>query len=410
MKSSIKMLMGILIATMALNLLASPPDKSFSQWRGPNRDGLYPEKNLLKSWPKAGPELMWTATFLGKGYASAAVTDEGIFTTGMIGEQGVVFAFDKSGKMLWKKEYGKEWKKSYEGTRTTPTVKEGLLYIEGTSGDVVCMKTADGEIVWRTNLIKEYDAPKIRWGLTESLLIDGDRLICTPGGSKANLIALDRFNGELVWTSDGNGESSAYCSPMLIEWGGKRIIITMTGKSILGINAENGDVFWRHEHLTSYDINPNTPFFKDGKLYYVSGYGTGGAQLQLSPDGSSVKELWRNESLDSQMDAFVVVDGYIYGTSHKKPGWHCLDWNTGEEMYVSPGIGKGNVIYADGLIYCYGENGKVGLIKPNPKSFELISSFKVTQGSNQHWAHTVISEGVLYVRHGEVMMAYKIGA
>ena len=408
MNSFRKVMVILLVTLLTSAIYAKPVDKSFSQWRGQHRDGKYDEKNLLKSWPEEGPELLWTATYLGKGYSSVAFTDEGLFTTGMLEDNGFVFAFDTKGKMLWKTEYGKEWKKSYEGTRTTPTVIDGLLYIEGSSGDVVCMRTATGEIVWKTNLMQEYAAPKIRWGLTESLLVDGDRLICTPGGSSYNVIALDRFNGKMLWSSKGNGDTSAYCSPTLIEHGGKRIIITMTGKSIIGLNAENGAVLWNYEHKTSYDINPNTPYFQDGKLYCVSGYGTGGVQLELSKDGTSVTEKWRNKTLDSQMDAFVVVDGYIYGTSHRKPGWHCLDWETGKEQYESPGIGKGNVIYADGLIYCYSDNGKVGLIKPNPKSFELISSFNITQGSNQHWAHSVIADGVLYIRHGEVLMAYNI--
>ncbi len=402
-----KLMTTVLIGLIASSLYAKPVG-NFSQWRGLNRDGKYQDTNLMKSWPKEGPKMLWSAAYLGKGFSSVAVTTEGIFTTGMIDGNGFVFAFDKNGKLRWKTEYGKEWQKSYEGSRTTPTVMDDLLYIEGTSGDVVCMRTTTGEIVWKKNLKEMYGAQDIRWGLTESLLLDGDQVICTPGGTKTNVIALDRFNGELLWTSKGNGEKSAYCSPMLFERGGKRIIVTMTGKSILGLNAENGKLLWSHPHKTKYDINPNTPYYEDGKLYCVSGYGTGGVQLQISPDGNSVKELWRNKSLDSQMDAFVVIDGYIYGTSHKKPAWHCLNWETGKEQYVSPGIGKGNVITADGLIYCYSDRGKVGLIKPNSKTFELISSFDITLGSNQHWAHTVIADGVLYVRHGEILMAYDI--
>jgi len=408
MKSFQKFSLFVLTALISVSLLGKAKTESFSQWRGLNRDGNYHEQNLLKAWPENGPELLWTASYLGKGFSSAAVTSRGIFTTGMIDGKGFVFAFDKQGSLSWKTEYGKEWDRSHEGTRTTPTVIDDLLYIEGTSGDVVCLNATSGKIVWETNLMDEYDAPQLKWGLTESLLIDGDRLICTPGGSKMTIIALDRFSGKLLWSSKGDGNSAGYCSPVLIEHGGRRLIVTMTGKSIIGVDAENGDFLWSHEHTTSYDVNPNTPYYQDGKIYCVSGYGTGGVQLELSADGKKVKEIWRNKSLDSQMEAFVVVDGYIYGTSHKKPAWHCLDWKTGKETYSSPGLGKGNVIYADGLIYFYGENGKVGLVKPNPKSFELLSSFSVTQGSNPHWAHTVISDGVLYVRHGEVLMAYKI--
>lgn len=408
MQSSRIHVVFFLIATLAVGLLAKPTDGTFSQWRGLNRDGVYHEQNLLKSWPDKGPKMLWTAGYLGKGYSSAAVTKNTIFTTGMIDGTGFVFAFNKAGKLLWKTPYGQEWSRNYEGSRTTPTVVGDRLYIEGTGGEVFCLNSGNGDVVWKTSLIEKYGARKIRWGLVESLLIDGDQLICTPGGTETNLIALNRHDGSLLWSSKGVGDKAAYCSPTVFEHGGKRTIVTMTGKSILGVNAENGKLLWSHPHITSYDINPNTPYYLDGRLYCVSGYGTGGVQLELSPDGTSVKEVWRNKSLDVQMDAFVVVDGFIYGTSHKKPAWHCLDWKTGEERYVDPGIGKGNVIFSDGLIYCYGDNGKVGLIEPDPDSFKLISSFKISQGTNEHWAHSVISDGVLYIRHGNTMMAYDI--
>ena len=379
-----------------------------SNWRGPNRDGKYPETGLLKSWPEGGPELIWSFTGLGEGFASAAVTENMIYTTGMVEEVGYVFAFDKAGQLLWKKDYGNEWNRNYPGTRTTPIIVGDLLYIEGTNGAVVCLNASDGSEVWKTNLFDEYDARNIRWGITESLLIDGDRVICTPGGEKDNVIALNRFTGEKIWSSPGGGGRSAYCSPVLFEHGGKRIIVTMTDQFIIGVNADNGATLWKHKHRTSYDINPNTPYYQDGKIYCVSGYGVGGVQLILSPDGEDVKEVWRNETLDSQMDAFIVLDGYIYGTSHQRPGWHCLKWETGEDNFTDPGLGKGNVIFADGLIYHYSDNGKVGLIRPDPEKFDLISSFQITAGTMQHWAHLVISDGILYARHGDTLLAYDI--
>ncbi len=396
------------VTVLSFGLIAQTGNGSFSQWRGLNRDGVYHEQDLLQKWPRGGPDLLWSTTVLGMGYASAAVTSEGVFTTGMIDEKGYVFGIDKQGQLKWKTEYGSEWTKSYEGTRTTPTVLDGLLYVEGTGGDVVCMNVENGDIVWRVNLKKKYGAREIKWGLTESLLIDGDNLICTPGGTKTNIIALNRHTGELVWSGKGVGDRAAYCSPIVVEHGGSRIIVTMTGESIIGVNAENGELFWSHTHETEYDINPNTPYYLDGKIYCVSGYGTGGVQLTLSDDGRSISEVWRNETLDVQMDGFVVIDGYIYGTSHERPAWHCIEWRTGEEMYVDPGLGKGNVITADGLIYFYGQNGKVGLIQPDPRRFELISSFKINRGTNEHWAHLVISDGILYVRHGDTLMAYDI--
>ena len=378
-----------------------------SQWRGPDRDGKYKESGLQKKWPKRGAELKWYITDLGDGYSSPAVTDELIILTGMKDKRGFVFAYSHDAKPVWTTEYGDEWTRSYEGTRTTPTIVNELTYISGAAGDVTCLKTETGKIVWQKNIKSEYDAKKIRWGLTESLLVHGDMVISTPGGEN-NMIAFNRFTGEQIWVSKGSKEASAYCSPMIVNHGGSDLIITMTAKSIIGIDAGTGELYWKFPHKTDYDIHPNTPYYKDGKLYCVSGYGTGGVQLLLSPDGKSVTEVWRNKTLDSQMDGFIVHENYIYGTSHKKPAWHCLDWETGKEMWVDPGIGKGNVIFADGLLYSYAEDGTVGLIDPSPQGFNLLSSFKIFKGTNQHWAHPVISNGVLYIRHGDTLLAYKI--
>jgi len=379
-----------------------------SQWRGPDRDGVYPEAGLLTKWSPEGPPLKWTISGLGEGYSSPAVTENSVYITGMLDGIGYVFAYDLQGQLRWKSDYGAEWKKSYRGTRTTPTVFDDVLYIEGTQGDIVCMLTRDGSIKWRRNVFSEYEGRSLRWGLTESLLVQDDIIYCTPGGKEHNILALNRHTGELVWSSPGNKERASYCSPRIIDHNDRRILVTMTAESILGLNLEDGSTLWRHEHKTSYDVNPNTPYYMDGQLYAVSGYGTGGVLLEISPDGKKISEIWRDSVLDIQMDGFVVVDGFIYGTSHKKPAWHCLSWKDGRIKYTNHGIGKGNVILADGLIYHYSDNGTVGLIEPNSKKFNLLSSFKISAGTGEHWAHPVIRNGVFYIRHGDTLLAFNI--
>lgn len=396
------------IPLLSLTVLLSASISEISQWRGESRDGKYEESGLLKQWPEKGPQLRWSTDILGMGYSSVSVTKDRIFTTGMIDNKGYVFALNKSGGLEWKVEYGDEWNKSYPGARTTPTVADGLIYIESTSGDLVCLRAESGEIVWKRNLMNEFDGRNIRWGMTESILVDGDVLYCTPGGKEHNVIALDRFTGKHIWSSEGNKDRPAYCSPTLINHNGKKILVTMTGESILGLEAASGKKLWQHEHKTSWDINPNTPYYKDGKLYCVSGYGTGGVQLELSPDGTQIVEIWRNNTLDIQMDGFIVLDNSIYGSSHQTPAWHCLDWQTGKERFSDPGIGKCNVIFADGMLYCYSDRGKVALVKPDPAKFDLVSSFSIEKGNGEHWAHTVIDDGILYVRHGDTLMAYSI--
>ncbi len=390
---------------LVINLQAS---NILSQWRGPNRDGHYPETGLLESWPKGGPEMLWHADGHGIGYSTAAIAHNRIYLTGMEDGQGYLFCRDMEGKLLWDMHYGTEWKKSYPGARSTPTVVGEQLYLLSGTGILTAVNALTGDLLWSHDLVEEYDGRLVRWGYAESVLIDGDRLYATPGGKKHNIMAFNRHNGEVIWSSAANGEKSAYCSPMIAEHNGHRLLITMMGKSIVALELETGKLIWTYKHKTDWDINPNTPFYKDGKLYCVSGYGTGGVLLELSEDGRSIAEIWRNETLDSQMDGFVVVDGMIFGASHNKPGFHCLDWQTGEELYGGPGIGKGNIITADGMLYFYSDRGDVGLIKPAADAFRLVSSFPITLGEDQHWAHLMIHQGVLYVRHGDILMAFDV--
>ncbi|RXQ89864.1 alcohol dehydrogenase [Ancylomarina salipaludis] len=379
-----------------------------SQWRGPNRDGKYPAKNLLKKWPATGPKLLWHYDDLGDGHASATVTDTRIYTAGVDGEQGFVIAFDYSGKQLWKTNYAKEWLENYDGVRGTPLLDHGMLYIMSGHGELVALSANSGEIIWSKNMLTEYGGRNLRFGMTENLLIEGDKIFCTPGGEEVNIIALNKKTGDLIWKTKANGETSAYCSPLFVKLANRSLMVTHTANSIVGIDTQNGEMMWRFEHKNQYSIHPNTPLYQDGMLFCFSGYGKGGVMLQLSADGRSVKEVWRNASLDSQMGGAVLLDGKIYGSGHTNRQWFCLDWKTGQEIYSSKALAKGNVIYADGMLYCYGDNGEIGLVDVKDGAFNKVSSFRVPYGSKQHWAHLVIHKNRLYVRHGNAFMVYEI--
>ncbi len=380
-----------------------------SQWRGPNRDGIYPGENLLKKWPEDGPELIWSTEGLGKGYSSPAVTGDRIYLTGMTGGEGFLFAFDKSGKPVWKTSYGPEWDGSRPGARTTPTVFGDKIYLMSAKGQAVCIDK-DGSRIWSVDLVAEFGARNLQWGMTESLLVDGDRVFCTPGGRNVTVVSLNRHSGKTIGKIKADGETSGYCSPCLVKHGNRRLLITMTGKSIIGIDADTGEFLWRHSHVTDYDVNANTPLFHDGFVYSVSGYGTGGQMFELSEDGASVKRIWSQKALDSQMGAAVLIDGYIYGSGHNRRGWHCLEWESGKVQYTARKVGdKGAIIFSDGMLYGYSEMGEVALIKPNSQEFEVVSSFRIKKGSGEHWAHPVIKDGRLYIRHGDALMVYRIG-
>lgn len=381
-----------------------------SQWRGKDRDGIYDEKGLLRAWPANGPTLLWHYDNLGDGHASASVvTHSRIYTAGAANGKGSVFAFSLDGKLLWSTSYGDEWTESYPGSRSTPLVNEGKIYILSAFGKLVCLDAEKGKLVWTVDIMKDYDGRNIVWGVTENLLIDGNKLFCTVGGTKNNIIALNKNTGKLLWSSPGNGEVSAYCSPLLITLPARKIVVTLTEKSILGLDAETGKKLWSYEQVNQYAVHANTPLYSNGMLYCVSGYGCGGVMLKLSADGSKVEKLWKNTDLDSRMGGVVLLNGKIYGMGDKIRGLHCIDWKTGKSLAYDKMNNKfGSIIAADGLLYIYDESGEVALVEPTLTGFKKISSFKVPFGSAQHWAHPVIENGRLYIRHGNSLMVYDL--
>ena len=389
--------------------------KNWPQWQGPNRDARSTEKGLLKKWPQQGPELLWSAEKLGQGFSSVSIANGLIYTTGIIDKQGILSAFDLQGKFKWRKTYGPEWTKSYPDSRCTPTVHEGSIYIISGLGAVSCFDADTGDKNWSFDAFTEFAGEQPRWGIAESPLIVGDLVICTPGGEKATMVALHKKTGQVVWASRSIGEPSSYCSPVLIRKGTKSLIVTMTSNFIIGVNSQDGNILWQYDcklyQGKPKDVNPNTPIYKDGCIYVTSGYGKGGAKLRLSQDGGSVvSQEWVNLALDCHHGGVVLVDGFIYG-SNMAGDWVCVNWGSGEVMYQTEGIGKGSITYADGMLYCYEENkGTVGLVRATPEKFDLVSSFKVPLGKGKNWAHPVICDGRLYIRHGDALMVYDIKA
>lgn len=397
------------IITIIIFLTLQLQSQEIAQWRGEHRDGKYNETGLIKEWPVSGPNLLWHFDELGVGHASAAVTTDMVYTAGTSEEgNGFVIALNHTGEKIWKTEFGKEWVENWDGVRSTPLIYDDKVYMLGSYGELVCMNATDGKIIWNIDLFTEYDGINIKWGITENLLIDGDKLFVTSGGIDANIIALNKDTGELIWKSKAMSEQSAYCSPMIIELEDKKIFVTQTARSIIGLDPTNGKMLWNVAQTNRWSVHANTPLYHDGKLYCVSGYGKGGIMLQLSEDGTSVTELWRDESLDDKMGGIILLDGKIYGSGDANKKWFCIDWETGEELYSSKMLKVGNIIFADGLLYCYGTGGKVGIVDPSTNNYNLISSFEVPYGEKYHWAHLVIHNKRLYVRHGTSLMVYDI--
>ncbi|HOF20465.1 MAG TPA: PQQ-like beta-propeller repeat protein [Bacteroidales bacterium] len=379
-----------------------------TRWRGPNAEGIYPGTGLLRSWPENGPEMLWSFEQLGEGYASPSISGGYIYIPTMIKGEGYMFKLSISGKEIWRVKYGSEFTRQYPGTRSSATIAGDLLYMLSGNGRLVCMDTGDGSLRWSRELTRDFDGVINRYGYNETVLVDGDRLYATPGGVRNNVIALNRFTGDLVWTCPGMGEKAAYCTPAVIRLPSRTLLVTHTESHILGIDIRNGNLLWSYPWANLRLEHQNTPLYKDGLLFCLSGYGMGAVMLRLSPDGTSVSRQWFSQSFDNRMGAAVLINGYLYGSGHNDPSWQCYNWTTGEKMYSSRSLFMGAVISADGLLYCFSEKGEAALVKPDPSGFEIISKMTVRGGSGPHWAHPVIHEGVLYIPRGKALMAYRI--
>lgn len=407
---------GTLLAVAVLFTAALGAD--WPQFRGVNRDGVSNETGLLKSWPESGPKLLWSYEGIGSGWGSAAIVDNQIYVVGDIDKQETLFALDSNGALKWKTTYSERWKRSFPDARTTPTIDGNNIFVNSGQGNVVCFDRTNGKIKWQVQTVEAFDGEYHSWGIAESPLVVDNLVIATPGGKKASVVALDKATGKTVWAASELTEKGNYCSPILVNRGGKKIIITMLADHVVGINAANGKVLWKDAFDDYFphakDINPVSPLYIGGQFYTTSGYDDGGALYDLSADGLSVKRVWVDSTLDVHHGGVVAVDGVIYGSNwqgNRDGDWVALDWKTGEVLFEHKWVNKGPIITADGMLYVYTEKeGKVGLVKPNKLKFDLVSSFTVPLGEGEHWAHPSISNGRLYIRHGNALMVYDIKA
>lgn len=394
----------ILFVCFSISLVA----QEATIWRGVNSSGIYRVEKLLPQWPADGPKILWSFDKLGQGFSSPAFANGKIYINGMIEGQAVLFVLDMNGTELQQFKYGKEFDASFPGTRSTPTILGDLAYLFTGHGKITCLNLTSGKTIWEKDCQTDFDGKNITWGYTESLLVDGDKVFVTPGGKTNNVMALNRMTGETIWSCPGLGEVSAYCTPLLIKLPGRQLLVTHTFGNVLGIDASTGKFLWNFAHPNQWAVHPNTPIYHDGGLFVFSGYGQGGEKLKLSADGSSVTKEWEIKSFDSRMGGAVLIDGYLFGSGDKDRSWQCVDWKTGELKYSSTELGKGVTIAANNKLIGYSERGELFMAEATPAAFKLISKTKVALGSEQHWAHPVIFNGIMYLRHGNVLIAYKI--
>jgi outer membrane protein assembly factor BamB len=395
----------------ALTTTAVAAEPSWPRFRGAGRDNLSTETGLLNRWPDGGPKLVWKARGVGHGYSTVAIAGGLIYTTGNVEGKTLISALDMAGKVRWRVENGPSWDEPMGGTRGTPTINGDRLYHENAHGDVVCLDAKTGKWIWGLNILEEFGGTNIRWGLAESLLIDGDRVICSPGGPKTAVVALDKRTGRTVWQSPSAGDLAGYASPTLAQQAGLRMILTMTARAAIGVNADTGELLWRFEHLTPFDENVCIPIYHDGRVFFSTQL-TDAVQLEVTVTGrkASVRPAWRSGDLDNHHGGVLLVDGFLYGSCHS-PKWACLDWTTGQTKYQSRGVGKGSLTYADGMLYTFGEGGHVALVSATPDGHEPAGQFRVPEGgSGPGWAHPVVCGGRLYIRHSDLLFAYDVRA
>jgi len=289
------------------------------QWRGSERNGISKEINLLTNWPENGPDLLWSVNNIGDGFSSASISNGQIYITGVIDKQETLTSVDLDGRVNWQTTYGDRWKSSHPEARTTPTVDGNRVYVISGMGKVICIDAKSGLIQWTVQASDEFDGEYHRWGVAESPLIVDNKIICTPGGEEASVVALDKISGRSIWQSTELSELGNYCSPILINRGGKKIIATQLAESFVGLNAEDGTLLWRDEYEDYQDdpkdINVNSPLYHDGHIFITSGYDNPCALYELSPDGTKITRKWINEILDVHLGGVVLINGYIFGSS-----------------------------------------------------------------------------------------------
>lgn len=388
------------------------------EWRGPDRGGIYNETGLLKNWPVSGPELLWEAEKMGDGYSSPTVTDDAVYVTGRKDSSDVLTALTLDGKMKWETAYGKAWMTNHPGSRCTPTYYNGNIFVISGSGDIVCVGS-DGKIKWSKNHYSLYESKPIKFGISESPVVVDNMVIASPGGKKASLVAFNINDGKVIWEAEPLNQEPQYINPKLIEHAGKKMIITVMATDIVAINVKDGKTLWKLNYAAvnaaTGDVRKNhaiTPLYRDGYILIANGYSWVALKLKLSADGNSAETVWENRNFDPQLGGVVLLGNYLYGTNHtSNPSdtWVCVDWITGKTLWTKKWYSRGSVISADGMLYLFEErSGHVALVKPDASKLDIVSEFQITKGAGPFWAHPVINDERLYIRHGDVLMVYKI--
>jgi outer membrane protein assembly factor BamB len=408
--------------------LAAPERNEWPQFRGPNRDDISSDKGLLKEWPKDGPPLVWKATGVGNGYASVSIAGGKLFTLGNKGKSTYVFAVNLAdGKSLWSAEVGRPG----GNLGCTPTVDGNLLYAVGQDGDLACIEVATGEVKWRKHFKKDFDGKCGGWSYTESPLVDGDKLLCSPGGKEAAIVALNKKTGEVIWKCPSpfmrpttekqiKAHAAGYSSIVIAEVGGIRQYIQMMHDGVIGVAAKDGKLLWTYgdkaDRFAANTANIPTPIVRGDQIFCVAGYGRGGGLVKLTAadGGVTAAEVYFNRGLNNKHGGVVLVGDYLYGDRDESGNLYCAEFTTGkivpgwQKRGETEGRGSISVTYADGHLYCRYTNGIVALVEATPAAYREKGSFKIPNTGGPSWSHPVVVGGRLYLREKDVVWCYDV--
>lgn len=391
------------------------------QWRGPQRDGISAETNLLREWPKNGPKLMWKLTDLGSGYSAPAVVKDRFY---LLSNEGMENEFVQAhsvqdGGRIWRTRIGKVGpnipEMNYPGARSTPTIEGQVLYALGSDGDVICLNLTDGKVFWQKNLRTELGGQPGSWAYAESPLVDGEKLICTPGGTNAAMVAFNKLSGEVVWKcSTPEQDRAAYASPIVVETEGIRQYVQLLEKGLIGVEAKSGKVLWRYgKAISRYGANIPTPIASDGYVY-VGSAGTGGGAVKLAAKNGAmtVEEIYFGAKMPTAIGGAVKVGDHLFGTTAQ--ALLCIEFKTGKVIWENRGLGAASICFADGNLYLHGENGDAAMVEASAQGYRELGRFTPpnqaphAQSMEKDWAYPVLANGRLYIRDRGSFWCYSV--
>ena len=406
MKNTRVLLGAIFLLALAHQAVAQSA-ANWPQWRGPNRDGISKETGLLKQWPAEGPPLVWKASGAGGGYSSFSVANGKLYTMGLRGDREYVVAFDvATGKEAWSTASGSAFREEHgDGPRGTPTVDGDRVYALGGNGDLTALDARTGKSVWSKNVLREFGGSNITWGISESPLVLGNKVLVNAGGPGASIVALNKADGALIWKSQS--DKAGYSSAIPVEVNGTTQVVFFTAERAVGLDAKDGRLLWEYGRPANNVANVATPISRGNRVFISSDYGTGGGVVEIKADNKA-QEIWFTKDMRNHHSSSVLIGDYLYGFSSSI--LTAVRFDTGEIAWRDRSVGKGSLVYADGNLYCFSEGGVVGLVEATPTGYKEKGRFRISQGNLPTWTHPVVVGGRLYIRDQDTIYAYDVRA